>query len=425
MGKIQSRDQAGNLIPIPKPVDDKYRPLSLTDGPFKTRFTMMRDQEILASNKMGPFATDVRRPYPGRTELELWVYRQWYRSKTKARIQPNRYKMYFARTLAGKQWSPYFDCLNAAATTYVVNGFTTTDALTSNKARERFINSMKDGCQASLGTSIAEWKQAASMVAKRAGQLLAGLRAARRLDPDGLHTALGIDVRQRTAKRNRESFRGKEFNVRDSSKDASNLWLEHHFGWSPLVQDMYDAVKVLASNPPARRITATASGTQEVKEGNFGSYSWTHRGVYSVKVRLGAHVTISNSNLAFFNQMGLINPASVAWEVVPFSFLVDWFIPVGKFLESYTDMLGYDVVYAFTTTLRECTVDSTYNQDSGPQGGTVKAASMSRELGLPPFRFVRPPFQGFSLARGATAVALVIQQFGSFSSNVLPSRHLR
>lgn len=427
MGKIQSRDEAGNLIPIPKPADNRRRNAPLTDGPFKTRFTNMRDQQILDSNKVGPFITVVIRPFPGRTERELLVYREWYRSKTKARIQPNRYLFTQHRTLESKGWSGAWDCVNSAAAHLAVPGnFPQLDDTTSNKARERFINKMKDSCQASLGTSIAEWKQSATMVTKRASQLLAGLRAARRLDANGLHTALQIDVRSRTAKRNRESFRGKEYNVRDSSKDASNLWLEHHFGWSPLVQDIYDAVKVLAANPPARRITATASGTQEIRDGNFGEYSWTNRGVYSVKCRLGAFVTISNENLALFNQLGIINPASVAWEVVPFSFLVDWFIPVGKFLDSYTDMLGYDVAYPFTTMLRECLVDQSYPQPGSPwDGGTVQSVRLVRELGLPPFRFTRPPFKGFSLARGATAVALVIQQFGSFSSNVLPSRHLR
>jgi len=38
--------------------------------------------------------------------------------------------------------------------------------------------------------------------------------------------------------------------------------------------------------------------------------------------------------------MGLINPAEVAWELTPWSFVVDWFIPVGNFLEALTARAG-------------------------------------------------------------------------------------
>ena len=51
-------------------------------------------------------------------------------------------------------------------------------------------------------------------------------------------------------------------------------------------------------------------------------------------------MVISSPNSLKANQLGLVNPASVAWELIPFSFLVDWFLPVGKFLESYTDTVG-------------------------------------------------------------------------------------
>jgi hypothetical protein len=40
--------------------------------------------------------------------------------------------------------------------------------------------------------------------------------------------------------------------------------------------------------------------------------------------------------------LGIFNPLLIGWELVPFSFVVDWFIPVGSYLEGIDALLGYD-----------------------------------------------------------------------------------
>jgi hypothetical protein len=39
--------------------------------------------------------------------------------------------------------------------------------------------------------------------------------------------------------------------------------------------------------------------------------------------------------------LGFTNPLVVAWEVVPWSFVVDWFIPVGRYLEQLSATHGW------------------------------------------------------------------------------------
>lgn len=36
----------------------------------------------------------------------------------------------------------------------------------------------------------------------------------------------------------------------------------------------------------------------------------------------------------YMAQLGLLNPEIVAWELLPFSFVADWFIPIGSYLEA-------------------------------------------------------------------------------------------
>jgi len=62
------------------------------------------------------------------------------------------------------------------------------------------------------------------------------------------------------------------------------------------------------------------------------SYEW------SGKAR--ARYTISDPALKQLAQIGITNPINLAWELIPYSFVIDWLIPVGKFLESLDALVG-------------------------------------------------------------------------------------
>jgi hypothetical protein len=50
--------------------------------------------------------------------------------------------------------------------------------------------------------------------------------------------------------------------------------------------------------------------------------------------------TLSNT----LTQFGLANPLSLAWEILPYSFVVDWMLPIGPWLSNldYTNGLSFD-----------------------------------------------------------------------------------
>jgi hypothetical protein len=50
---------------------------------------------------------------------------------------------------------------------------------------------------------------------------------------------------------------------------------------------------------------------------------------------------LSNPKLAELSSLGLINPLEIVWEVLRYSFVVDWFLPVGEWLGSLTADVGY------------------------------------------------------------------------------------
>lgn len=396
--------------------------------PFETRYTKNHDEHIFSSVGYGPFSrtTDIRFAGDPATR-KVYGTANWYRSKVKARVAPLPYNMYLSSVLAitpGYQniwgWSAA-DAPNSWSGYNASNGIATYDALALNAARSRFVGEVRDKNAASLAVTLAEWGQSQKMIVTRAAQLLEALNAARRLDPWGVASALGVPAKYypfrgvRGKRRGRDVVRQRTLDEerryrqrRDGPKAVANLWLEYHFGWEPLVQDIYQAVQVLSSNPPPIRVKATGKYSAQVA----GDYHNRNR-VYTARALVSANVFVSNPNLALANQLGIINPATVAWELVPFSFVVDWFIPVGRLLDSWTDLLGYGFQYAFYTVTRK-TSDTRMNDD--PKRGnlgsaTFQAVNVARTLGIPSMRLVRPPFKGFSVARGATAIALVIQQF--------------
>lgn len=76
--------------------------------------------------------------------------------------------------------------------------------------------------------------------------------------------------------------------------------------------------------------------------------------MYGVYVRLDFHPS-SFDYLHIPAALGLTNPASVAWELVPFSFVVDWFAPVGDWLNALDATLGYSFLSGTRSTIRRRT----------------------------------------------------------------------
>ncbi len=121
--------------------------------------------------------------------------------------------------------------------------------------------------------------------------------------------------------------------VKQDTKDFASNWLQLQYGWLPLLKDVFSAAKHLAylQNRPftaTYRVSKSAywTGTDTIGPGFSDKYT----GWVKESHRLVAKVTSVNEAAL----IGLTNPAAVAWELIPYSFVFDWFIPVGNYLEA-------------------------------------------------------------------------------------------
>jgi hypothetical protein len=116
--------------------------------------------------------------------------------------------------------------------------------------------------------------------------------------------------------------------------------------------------------------------------------------------------------LYLLSQLGLANPAAVAWELVPFSFVVDWFTDAGTFINSFTDFLGCSVTNSYQVHILKFEDHQVYTYAGAPgPPATVSGWAAARGTTI-----IRPvPNTNFranlgnSINRAANALALATQ----------------
>lgn len=276
-----------------------------------------------------------------------------------------------------------------------------------NLAYERYI--AKFGNRSQLGASLAEYRQAHAMITARAGQLWMAYKSLRRFDFGRTAAILGVSKADyRRLQRERKLVRG--------SKQVGNNWLEFHFGWSPLVGDIFDGLKVVADHIPPWKIRASARVRYNDKPLPLKPSGWVDGTYYSdavleERVRLGATIEIVNPNLWLASSLGVINPLSVAWELVPFSFVADWFFNVNTVLSGLTDTAGLRILDGFTTRFRHAHNWAAYGWGRAwKYHGYLDRIWVRRYRGAPSIpRLTYKPVKLPSWQRSVTAFSLLAQ----------------
>ena len=127
----------------------------------------------------------------------------------------------------------------------------------------------------------------------------------------------------------------------------ANEWLAFKYGWLPLVSDVHAAAEELINvsramskfkarahvrTTPELRLTSQAevdiSGVSNYTQGPVTS---VHKGEAFSAVALEIVLDLPSAlhNKARWSSL---NPVAIGWELVPYSFVVDWFIDIGSFL---------------------------------------------------------------------------------------------
>lgn len=184
--------------------------------------------------------------------------------------------------------------------------------------------------QVNLGSSLAEYRESCKM--------FAGLAK-------GLWNAY-------------KTLRGKRRRRRIKVRDIPASVLQYNFGVSPLVNDVYDSVERLRNRldePVVQRYSTSIKRTY-TPETSYANFDF--KGVCTFKQR--ATVYVIKSDFAGLNgDFDFGNPVEWAWELIPFSFVVDWAIPIGTWLGQLDAMVGVSLLSGCVTT--KCEAKAQYH----------------------------------------------------------------
>lgn len=286
------------------------------------------------------------------------------------------------------------------------------------KAYSKFLSPITDQ-DIDLGVYFGEMGETFDMIADRAKTLLGAYKAFKKGQ-----VRRGLKILGAPAPR-----KGSRLPTwRDASKDTGALWLEYWFGWAPLVNDIYKGCELLSKGLLKKKSLKGVSGQNFVASCDYGTIEVNLMKVTEIATvryicKYQAEVEVVNPNLHLAQRLGLTNPAAVVWELIPFSFLIDWFVNVGDVVGSWDPVMGVSFQRAFVTRYLQASVSHKRETlgNKVPHLGIYQMSEVTHEyfmcqrtLGVtPPKVRLRLDWPSLSQTRAATSISLLVQGLSS------------
>ena len=253
-----------------------------------------------------------------------------------------------------------------------------------------------------LLNTFAERQKSIDMIMDRTTRVYRAYKAAKRGKFRDAASILGVDKR---------------------GKKSAKSWLELQYGWLPLLSDIHGGYEFLTGRRAVKGTlfkvsrTITDNDTETISN---QTASWSmHSNVQTKMItKVVLWYTVEYEALAEASKLGLLNPLEVAWELTPWSFVVDWFLPIGNVLGALSATSGCSFKGGTLTRVLDQSMQTQViprNNMSGGDGvmqsgqalGYGKFFKMDRQVytGSPfPVLYVKNPL---SVSHALNAVALI------------------
>jgi len=292
-------------------------------------------------------------------------------------------------------------------------------------ARTKAIKSLTEKAEGDMAANIAQdcaqIGQTVALIANTAGRIHKSVASLRRGNIPGALSALASSHIPRV--------KGKG---PSAAKTIAINWLELQYAWKPLLQDIDGAMRALAklnhASDQVRRVTASGTSQDQTEAPipffhDGSKVAGKHTVFTETSCRYAMRYRIDSHLQSFLGQTGFTNPINLGWEILPFSFVVDWFIPIGPYLESLSSFAGMSFVDGSETMFTRESVNSAVNISTVSFGQfLLSGGSFQRDsILLSRTKLVSFPGQAFpsifknglaSTTHAANAIALMKSVFG-------------
>lgn len=257
---------------------------------------------------------------------------------------------------------------------------------------------------------------------------LAQAYAERKMTADLVSSSLNRMTQSVLALRQRQFRRAWEL-LGGNPRKLPQTWLEYQYGWRPLMNDCKGAVDALQRYDKSQDWVVSVKGSakeeSDVWDDISGTYSANRRVVKKNGCFVRLDYTPKNGFLSALASLGLTNPYQLAWEVLPYSFVIDWYLPIGEWLSAMDADAGYDFLSGSRSTRRETTtfvraVDRSYPLEPTYRKTQTNYRCFRREFDLqrtiyesspiPIYPGLKNPLTGVHVAN---ALSLFAQALGS------------
>lgn len=203
------------------------------------------------------------------------------------------------------------------------------------------------------------------------------------------------------------------------TKEVPGRWLELQYGWLPLLGDVHATCTSMFRDPiiSVRKTKTYTFSKSYSRSFSIGISSNTMTATLEGKLRVTHYtgIQLSSSAIVTADNLGLLNPFDVLWEATPWSFVVDWFLPIGDYLSSLTALKGVNLVDSSVTKRADWRVRGYHTLETQPTGQVpfnFEGAYKERVLGMPsrPLPAFKNPL---SLGHFANAMSLLATAFSS------------
>lgn len=213
-------------------------------------------------------------------------------------------------------------------------------------------------------------------------------------------------------------------NGRDVSqivKRPSGLWLAYWFGILPTISDIRHILHMFeADTYKSVTVRASAPFSLNQRSSKGGGHNYEFSG--DVFTRIQADVFLVDSNRGLLAELGITSPLRAAYELVPWSWALDYFVNVGQLLGNYDGKYaGLEFQNVFTTTT--CRGGGTYwltsygleSWDWQIWNYSQKVTTMNRVTSLPSFKLEFAGLSNLSGQRVSYLLAALSQQLKAIS----------